>query len=215
MESLLEFITAHADTAHWFIFGALLLAGFNIPLVSEDLMLIASGVLASTLPPQFGIKLFIFTFLGCYLSDWICYFLGRTLGLKLLTLKWFSRAIKASKLKKVQHFYSKYGIWTLGVGRFIPFGVRNVLFFSAGMGKMNFLKFIISDGIACIISNFTLFFLSYSFAKNIDTLMHNLKVFNLILFVVVACIFIGFFAYILFKKLAKKKHTELSIRDEI
>ncbi len=189
MDSLIAFIYANLDSAHLIIFSALILAGFNLP-VSEDLMLITSGVLASTLIPEHTMQLFLWTFAGCYLSDWISYALGRFLGPKLFRLRWFSRALKPKKMKKIESFYEKYGFWTLMVGRFIPFGVRNLLFITAGMGRMNFLKFILSDGIACLTSNATLFYLAYSFGKNYELLFERLQMFNIAFFITIF-LFIG------------------------
>jgi membrane protein DedA with SNARE-associated domain len=83
----------------------------------------------------------------------------------------------------VQQYYKKYGFWTLLIGRFIPFGVRNCLFLTAGMGKMHFGKFILSDGIACLCSNLALFSLAYTLSRHYNELMELLKTFNLAIFI--------------------------------
>lgn len=189
MESWLVFFTEHASYAHWVIFGALILAGFNVP-VSEDLMLILAGVLASTVVPENTWYLFAAAFLGCYLSDWIAYGLGWHFGPRLLRMRWFASKFPPSKLEKIARFFEKYGFWTLLVGRFIPFGVRNCLFITAGIGKMPRWKFGISDGTACLISNATLFTLAYLGGKNLDFLLAHLKTLNIIIFLafVVTCL---------------------------
>jgi len=150
------FFMAHAHYAHFVIFGLFMLAGLNIP-ISEDVLIIASGMLASTIVPENTWKLFLAVFLGAYLSDFIPYYLGRRFGHNLWNVRWFSRMVKPHRLEQIKHYYHKYGILTLLIGRFIPFGVRNCLFLSAGLGKMRFWKFAMSDGIACLISNTTLF----------------------------------------------------------
>jgi membrane protein DedA with SNARE-associated domain len=158
-----------------------MLAGLNIP-VSEDLMIILSAVLAATVVPENTGLLFLFVFLGCYLSDWVCYWIGRKLGPKLWEIKWFAKTVDRKRLESIHNYYEKYGFWTLLVGRFIPFGVRNCLFLSAGAGKMHFGKFILSDGIACLISNTTLFSVAYFAGKNYKTLLQFVKTFNIFLF---------------------------------
>ena len=207
MDSLLALIHSHAEIAHWIMFFLLILAGFNLP-ISEDFIVITAGILSSTLIPENTYTLFLWIFLGCYLSDWISYGLGRKLGPKLLKVKWFSRSLKPSRMKKVSSFYERYGMWTLGIGRFIPFGVRNLLFFSAGMSKMNFWKFIISDGLACIFSNFTLFYLAYSFSKNYDALIGGLKVFKITILVIATLLILGLVLFFHFRKLVKKRKME-------
>jgi len=189
-----EFLTAHAHEAHWWIFCALILAGFNLP-ISEDLMLITSGMLASTLVPENTYILFTAVFLGCYLSDWISYGLGRTIGLKLLDFYWFGKSFKNDRLKLISNYYKKYGFLTLLIGRFIPFGVRNCLFITAGLSKMSFKKFIISDGLACFISNITLFSLSYSFGKNNALLLEYISQYNILVFSIFFILLISLLAY--------------------
>jgi membrane-associated protein len=134
MDSLFSFIQDHAQYAHWVVFGLLMLAGLNVP-ISEDLLIIISGVLASTVVPQNTWKLFMGVFLGAYLSDWVVYWIGRQWGSHLWRIPWFARIFQSKKLKQIELYYERYGILTLLVGRFIPFGIRNCLFATAGMGK--------------------------------------------------------------------------------
>ena len=82
----------------------------------------------------------------------------------------------------------RYGFWTLLVGRFIPFGVRNCLFMTAGMARMPFLKFAVSDGIACFISSTVLFSLGYTLGKNQALLESCVWLFNLSSIVIVLSI---------------------------
>jgi len=210
MDLVINFIHSHLEIAHFVIFFLLILAGFNFP-ISEDLLVITTGILASSLIPEHTYKLFFWLFLGCYLSDWIPYALGRFFGPKILKLKWFSRSLKKNRMDKITYFYQRYGIWTLTIGRFIPFGVRNILFFSAGMIKMSFLNFILSDGIVCIISNVTLFYLAYSFGRNYDTLMRCFWIFKVSILVLAIILIISLILLFLFKKTNKKKRMKDSI----
>ncbi|MCB1136858.1 MAG: DedA family protein, partial [Chlamydiia bacterium] len=128
-------------------------------------------------------QLFVWVFLGCYLSDWEAYWVGRYLGRRLFSGKsWLAMRVPRRRLAQISVFYKRFGIWTLLIGRFIPFGVRNCLFMSAGIGRMNFAKFILFDGIACLTSNTTLFLLAYSFGKNYLKLYELVGLFNIALF---------------------------------
>jgi len=201
MEPIIQFIFEHAPYAHWIVFGALMLAGINVP-VSEDLMIIFSAVLAATVIPENTYKLFAAVFLGCYLSDWVCYWVGRYFGPKLWNISWFAKTFDRKKIDQVHEYYAKYGFLTLLIGRFIPFGVRNGLFLTAGLGKMSFRKFILSDGIACLCSNTTLFVLAYMVGKNYQVLISYLKTFNIFLFAAFVVSIIGFIWYKRRKKAA-------------
>ncbi len=188
MEELLVYIQSNAQYAHWIIFGTLLLAGLNIP-VSEDGMLFVSAFIASK-NPEYKTQLFFGVFAGAYLSDLICYWLGRKLGPKIWKIKFFAKMISKDKVDKISSFYGKYGMVTLICGRFIPFGVRNGLFLTAGLSKMNFFKFAIADLIACTISCTLFFNLYFKFG---ETVIDYVKKGNIILFSIVLLVTLTWF----------------------
>lgn len=198
MEELLAIIQQNVQYAHWIIFGALLLAGFNIP-VSEDAMLFISALLASK-NPELKYHLFIGVYAGAYFSDLICYWLGRTLGPKIWKIKFFAKMVSQEKVDKISDFYQKYGMGTLLVGRFIPFGVRNGLFLTAGLGKMNFARFALSDLVACTISCTLFFNLYFKFGESV---IEYVKKGNVVLFSVATII-----AFIIFVKNKRKAKAQ-------
>lgn len=187
MDTLVDFIQNHIDYAPSIIFGILLLAGFNIP-VSEDGMLFIAASLAIK-NPEILANLFLAVYLGAYFSDLICYGLGRTLGPKILEMKFFARMIRQSQIDKIHDYYQRYGILTLIFGRFIPFGVRNGLFLTAGLGKMGVIKFACSDLFACTISTVSFFWLYYHFGTAV---IEYVMEFNIIIFIA-ALIIAGYF----------------------
>lgn len=198
MEAFLDFVQANVQWAPYAFLGLLLLAGFNLP-VSEDLMLLTSALIAIK-NPQMKIELFLGVYLGAYLSDLICYgFVGRYMGEKIFKIKFFANMISTEKLNKVNDFYHQYGVLTLIIGRFIPFGVRNALFITAGLGKMNALKFAISDFIACTISCSFFFWLYFTYGESVIDIV---KRGNIILFTIFAAAITGWFVH---KKIRERK----------
>lgn len=179
MDTLITFIQAHAEYAHYLIFASLLLAGFNIP-ISEDGMLFVSALLASQ-NPEYLPYLFLAVYLGAYFSDLICYALGRIVGPKILHSRLFKNGLPPQRIEKIHQYYEKYGVATLIFGRFIPFGVRNGLFLCAGLGKMNFIKFALSDWLACTISTITFFSLYYHYGS---VVVSSIMQANIVLFIV-------------------------------
>jgi membrane-associated protein len=167
MESLVVWLCENSNQAPFLIFWLLVVAGFSLP-ISEDVLLIASGVLASTVIPEKTVHLFCAAFFGSYISDIIAYSLGRFFGERLNRLSWFKK--NEAHVTKLSAFYKKYGMWTLVIGRCIPFGLRNGVFMSAGAAKMHFGKFLLSDGLACLGFSAALFSLAYSFGSNFDEL---------------------------------------------
>lgn len=201
MESIIAFIAEHAHQAHWFFFIAILLAGINFP-VSIDVIVLASALLAATIIPEHTWLLFITVSVGCYLSAWIAYWVGRLLGRFLPRFKLFNNILSPKRIERTKTFYEKYGLWTILIGRFIPFGVRNCLFMSTGMSKFSFGKFILRDALACSIWSSVAFFTFYSLGQNYKVLYHYLKTFNVLIFSVFAVTIICFIWY---KR--KKRHA--------
>lgn len=194
MEHLIELVTYHAPHAHWYLFIALILAGFNVPLCA-DLLILLGAVIAATILPENTWILYGCLLVGCYISAMCAYWLGRLLGSTLLKTKFFSKLLNPQRLSKVKLFYDKYGLLTLALGRFIPFGVRNCIFMSSGMSKVHFGKFILRDSLACTLWCSTLFFLFFALGQNYDTLWHYLKKFNLLIFAAFSVTVIGFIWY--------------------
>jgi membrane protein DedA with SNARE-associated domain len=170
MEELLSYLCEHAHHAHWVIFCLLLLSGFSLP-ISEDIMLLGGGAIASTCIPDHALKLYMWIFLGCYLSAWEAYWIGRLLGPRLYHMRFFKWIVTPQHLDTLQHYYSKFGIFTFIIGRFCPGGIRTALFMSSGLTHMPFPLFILRDGVACLISSSTLFYLGYHFARNIHQIL--------------------------------------------
>lgn len=184
MESIVNFACAHAHSAHWIFFLLLMLAGLNIP-ISEDLILLTGGAIASTCIPNETLHLFCWIYAGCWLSAWEAYAIGRFLGPKVYTIRWFRHIITKERIERLHHYYEKFGVFTFIVGRFIPGGVRNALFMSSGLGKMPFWKFILRDGFACLISSTVIFSIGYSLSQNYHLVIHYFKTYDEI---VIGCI---------------------------
>ncbi len=206
MEYLTDLIARHAHHAHWYLFAAIMLAGFNIPF-SADILILLAAVLAATVVPEHLWLLFGSILLGCYFSAMCAYWLGRLLGASLSKSKFLSKIMPPKRLTKIKQFYNKYGLWTLVLGRFIPFGVRNCIFMSSGMSKVHFGKFILMDALACTLWCSTTFYLFFALGKNYETLWHYLKTFNLLIFAAFSVTVIGLIWYKSRKK-AQRMSTE-------
>jgi membrane-associated protein len=199
LEILVEYIQQNIFFAPFIIFTLLLLAGFNLP-VSEDAMIFLGAVLAAQHPQM----LYVFmaaVFFGAYLSDIIAYWLGRLLGPRIFENRFLKKMVTQEKFRQVNRFYARYGITTLIVGRFIPFGVRNALFITAGLGRMNFIAFAIADLIACILTTSIFFSLYYNYGEEV---IDQVKKFGLYSFMAVAVVVVLILLYRRFKPSASK-----------
>ncbi len=203
MESIYQFIIANQSKSPWIIFFLYLLAGLNIP-ICIDILLIISAVIAAMSPEMFW-PLFISAFLGCYFSAWIAYATGRIFGRKLLKIKWIRKLLPEEKLQKIKKFYSKRGFSTLLLGRFIPFGVRNAIFMTTGITKSSFTKFALRDLFPAFFWTSTCFTLFYLLGSNYESLTRYLKTANVILFLALGVTVIIVFWYKRRKNLLQSK----------
>ncbi len=179
--------TSMAENLHFISFGLLMLAGLNFP-VSEDLVFIISASISATIIPENKYMIFAGCYLGAFLSDIVAYLLGRYALPLLFKTRLFNRKSTRKRIVLIEFYFNKYGGLALFVGRFIPFGIRNMLFLTAGMVKFRLLKFIAVDLSALTITSTVLFYLGYKFGENIDTVLHYVKNYKTIAFIVLAII---------------------------
>ena len=177
MENLFSAVAQAAPNAYWILFLMLLLAGLNIP-ISLDLIVISGGVLGNLYVQDHLIRLYLFLLAGCILAGWEAYWVGRILGPRLYTMRPFKKWITQQRVEKLKKLYEKFGIFLFLVGRFIPGGVRNALFMTSGLCKMPFLTFILRDAAGCILSVTTLFCLGYFFAEKREELFSFFMAYN-------------------------------------
>lgn len=189
-----EFLLQHTTIAPFILFGLILLAGLNIP-ISIDVLLVVTSILAATIYPDSAIYLFLTFLMACIFSAWISYWLGRLVGTRLTNISWLSWIISKEKIQKMELFHKKFGFFAFLFGRFIPFGVRNCLFMSTGISKVPFWRFAIYDSIACTIWASSFFYLLFNLSQNYDQLIAHVKLINLFIFGAFSVTVIIFFCY--------------------
>lgn len=126
-----------------------------MPFLPGDSLLFAAGALSVT--GSFNIwLLFGLMFLAAFLGDTVNYWIGYWIGPKVFEadfhFKIFGLKIRAEKIFKqkylheAQKFYDKHGGKAIILARFVPI-VRTFAPFVAGIGEMNYGKFILFNGI--------------------------------------------------------------------
>lgn len=194
MIELFNFVCQHADNAPYIFFGLLLLAGLNVP-ISEDLLLLTAGALASRCLPDQYLNLYLWLLFGCIFSGWETYWLGRLFGPKLYEIRWFRHLITPERIAKLQLTYEKFGIFTFILGRFIPGGVRNALFITSGMGKMPFALFVKRDFVASLISSSAIYSLGYTCGQHYEWLLAQFLIYDRFILLTIAGLLLGILLY--------------------
>lgn len=109
------------------------------PFLPGDSLLFAAGALAA-LPSGLNITLLFFLLVtAAFLGDTVNYWIGHFLGPKVF--KADSKFFKLEHLLKAQAFYEKHGGKAIVLARFVPI-VRTFAPFVAGIGNMNYFKFL-------------------------------------------------------------------------
>ena len=172
LESLFFFVCEHVHFAPWILFVLLLLTGLCIP-ISEDLLLLSGGAIASTCLQEHALELYLWLFTGSLFAAWEAYWIGRHFGPRLYKIRLFKTIVTPNRLQTLRYYYAKFGVFTFVFGRFCPGGIRNALFMSSGLSNVSFYHFILRDTPACIISTLSFFFLGYKFGQHFDLLMNS------------------------------------------
>jgi len=147
------------------------------PFLPGDSLLFAAGAFAAI--GSFNIFLLLFLlWLAAFLGDTANYWIGHFFGQRIIANPKFP--INQDHIDKTQKFYDKHGGKTIFLARFIPI-IRTFAPFVAGIGKMDYRKFIVfnlSGGLVWVFL-FTLF--GYFFG-NIPIIKAN---FSLVVFVII------------------------------
>jgi membrane-associated protein len=115
-----------------------------MPFLPGDSLLFTAGLFARTGHLNLS-YLLILLFIAAVLGDNCNYWVGRTVGLKIFQIKIKGNPIVKEKyLLQTQEFYEKHGTKAIIMARFVPF-IRTFAPFAAGIGKMNYRKFLSFD----------------------------------------------------------------------
>lgn len=182
-----DLLTTMAPHTPWIAFCLLILAGLNLP-ISEELVFLVSASLAATLAHDRVVAIFAGCFLGAYLSDIMVYLIGRYGGRWLMEHKMMERFAPRRKVDHIKVYFRKYGMATLFFGRFIPFGMRNIMFMSAGLGHIQLPRFMLIDLAALSATSAVFFSVGYRLGENYRLALPYM---NVIKFIILGVLTVG------------------------
>ena len=115
-----------------------------MPFLPGDSLLFTAGLFARTGHLNLS-YLFILLFIAAVLGDNCNYWIGRKIGLKIFHIKFKGKPIvKEEYLQKTHEFFETHGTKAIIMARFVPF-VRTFAPFAAGVGEMNYKKYLMFD----------------------------------------------------------------------
>lgn len=136
-------LTSFGDIAFWVVVGIIfaecgLLIGFFLP---GDSLLFVTGLFIASGAISMNVYLAsLILFAAAVIGNVTGYWIGRTAGPALFSRP-DSRLFKREYVEHTSRFFSRYGARAIIMARFVPI-VRTFITASAGMGRMDFRKFV-------------------------------------------------------------------------
>jgi membrane-associated protein len=188
---LTEIVNVYGTLSYFFLFITIFIETglVFLPFLPGDSLLFAAGAVSAISSLNIYL-LIILLWIAAFLGDTTNYFIGKFFGEKI------SNKINQKYLAKTHEFYNKHGTITIFLARFIPI-IRTFAPFIAGLGKMDYKRFIIYNalgGLAWVL----IFTLSGYFLGNISQIKENFSI-------IVVLIVIISFTPVIFEFIKNKK----------
>ena len=169
MDLLQQLVTIFAENGYVAVFIALMICGAGLPL-PEDITLVAGGVIAGLGYANVHAMVAL-TMFGVLLGDSAIFLLGHHYGARILKWRFVARVLTPSRYAKVQEKFDQYGNRMLFFARFLP-GMRTTVYLTAGTThRVSFLRFLLIDTLAALISVPFWVYLGYFGADNHEWLV--------------------------------------------
>ena len=150
MDLLQQLVTIFAENGYVAVFIALMICGAGLPL-PEDITLVAGGVIAGLGYANVHAMVALAMF-GVLLGDSAIFLLGHHYGARILQWRFVARVLTPGRYLKVQEKFDQYGNRMLFFARFLP-GMRTTVYLTAGTThRVSFLRFLLIDTLAALIS---------------------------------------------------------------
>lgn len=168
-----EIIIRYGVLSYAILFGIIFAeTGFVfIPFLPGDSLLFAAGAFSAL--GSFNLVFLLFSlFIAAFLGDTVNYWVGYHFGQKLINNS--KIPIKQEHIDKTQKFYDKHGGKTIFLARFMPI-IRTFAPFVAGVGKMDYKKFVFYNLTGGFVWVFGFTLLGYFFG-NIPSVKENFSI---------------------------------------
>lgn len=193
MELLEHLIAVFAENGYLAVLLALLLCGAGVP-IPEDISLVAGGVIAglgfANVHAMAAVGM-----IGVLTGDAGMFLLGHHYGARLLQWRPLALLIPPRRYAHIQEKFARYGNRLMFIARFLP-GMRTAVFITAGSThRVSFLRFLLLDGLAALISVPLWVYLGYLGADNHEWLVKWIRRGQSSLWALGALILLGLLAW--------------------
>lgn len=147
------------------LFGLLFSCGLGMPL-PEDIPLMVAGMLVGTGKMNLALA-GVCAWCGIIGGDCVLYYLGHRYGLNITRVPFIGKHVTKERILQAERLFARWGIWVVAIGRLFA-GIRGAMVVAAGTIRYSFLKFVIADGLAALISGGLFVWLGMKFGQNLD-----------------------------------------------
>jgi membrane protein DedA with SNARE-associated domain len=135
------------------LFVLLILGGIGFPFPEDTTLILCGFLIAEGAVRPFPALLVVYS--GVLITDLGLYFVGKKYGRMIVTHKRFLKILSPERISLLEEKFNKRGILVVLFGRHL-IGLRAQIFLVAGVMRMSFLKFLITDAVS---SSFTITFM--------------------------------------------------------
>ena len=148
------------------IFALLFACGLGLPL-PEDIPLLIGGYFVGQGKMHIAV-LGALAWLGIIGGDCVLYWLARRYGMNVTRLPLLRHHVTEKRILWAEQKFERHGIWVVAVCRMFA-GIRGAMVIAAGAIRFNFLKFLIADGLAALVSGGLFVYLGYLAGKHLGS----------------------------------------------
>jgi membrane protein DedA with SNARE-associated domain len=125
------------------------------------------------------------------------YSFGRRYGLEITRVPFIGKHVTKERILRAEELFERWGIWVVAIGRLFA-GIRGAMVVAAGATRFNFIKFVIADGLAALVSGGLFIWLGWLAGRklgSISEMREKIKDYEHWVFLGIAVVVVGFIVY--------------------
>jgi membrane protein DedA with SNARE-associated domain len=174
IERQIHWVLNHMDIGakgYIVLFSLLFSCGLGVP-IPEDIPLLIAGALIGSGHMHLATAA-ICAWAGIIGGDCVLYYLGHRYGLNITKVPFIGKHVTKARILRAEKLFEHYGIKVVAVGRMFA-GIRGAMVIAAGTIRYSFMKFVIADGLAALVSGGLFIWLGYKTGRNLHVVAHRI-----------------------------------------
>jgi membrane protein DedA with SNARE-associated domain len=200
---------------YFILFGLLFSCGLGLPL-PEDIPLLLAGYFVAQGKMHLVIAC-VLAWLGIIGGDCVLYHFGKKYGLNITRVPFIGKHVTQERILRAEQLFERWGVWVVAVGRLFA-GIRGAMVVAAGAIRFNFVKFLIADGLAALVSGGMFIALGYWAGRKLGSLAEmreRIKGVEHWVFGGIGLAAVLFFLFVWFRRKRQRPHVIDSALDRV